>query len=68
MKLYRLLTGDDNAAFCHKVTAELNKGWALHGDPAYAFDAANGVMRCAQAVVKDVSGKEYQPDMELGAQ
>jgi hypothetical protein len=26
---YRLLTGDDSAAFCHKVTAALAQGWQL---------------------------------------
>ncbi|SFP32744.1 DUF1737 domain-containing protein [Tranquillimonas alkanivorans] len=67
MKLYRLLTGDDTSAFCHKVSEALAKGWELHGDPAYAFDAENGVMRCAQAVTKEVEG-EYSPDMKLGAQ
>ena len=41
MKLYRLLTEDDTSAFCHKVTAALNKGWALHGSPAYGFGTAN---------------------------
>ncbi|MDC0739048.1 DUF1737 domain-containing protein [Cognatishimia sp. SS12] len=66
MKLYRLLTEDDTSAFCHKVTDALNKGWALHGDPSYAFDAAKGVMRCAQAVVKEVDGT-YTPDTKLGA-
>ena len=66
MKAYRLLTGDDTSAFCHKVTEALSKGWELHGDPAYAFDAANGVMRCAQAVVKDVEGP-YDPDARLGS-
>ena len=66
MKAYRLLTGDDTSAFCHKVTEALSKGWALHGDPAYAFDAANGVMRCAQAVTKEVDGP-YDPDVKLGA-
>ena len=65
MKLYRFLTEDDTSAFCHKVTAALNKGWHLHGDPSYAFDAAKGVMRCGQAVVKDVSGS-YSPDLKLG--
>jgi hypothetical protein len=65
MKAYRLLTEDDTSAFCHKVTAALNAGWELHGSPAYAFDAARGVMRCAQAVVKDVEG-EYSPDVKLG--
>jgi len=68
MKLYRFLTGVDDSAFCHKVTAALNKGWALHGSPTYAFDAASGQMRCGQAVVKDVAGKDYEPDMKLGEQ
>ncbi|ABA80155.1 DUF1737 domain-containing protein [Rhodobacter sphaeroides] len=65
MKLYRYLTEDDTAAFCHKVTAALNKGWHLHGNPSYAFDAARGVMRCGQAVVKDVPGT-YTPETKLG--
>ena len=67
MKLYRLLTEDDTSAFCHKVTLALNKGWALHGSPSYAFDAARGVMRCAQAVTKEVPGT-YTPDIKLGEQ
>jgi hypothetical protein len=67
MKLYRLLTEDDTSAFCHKVSAALDAGWELHGSPAYAFDAARGVMRCAQAVVKDVPGR-YDPSLKLGAQ
>jgi hypothetical protein len=46
------------------VTAALNKGWELHGGPTYAFDGANGVMRCGQAVVKDVEGT-YTPDIKL---
>lgn len=67
MKLYRLLTEDDTSAFCHKVTLALNKGWELHGSPAYAWDAARGVMRCAQAVVKDAPGT-YTPEIKLGEQ
>jgi hypothetical protein len=67
MKLYRLLSDDDTSAFCHKVTAALNQGWELHGGPAYAFDAARGVMRCAQAVVKEKPGS-YSPEMKLGEQ
>ena len=66
MKLYRYLTGPDDASFCHKVTAALNKGWQLAGSPAYAFNAATGAMRCGQAVVKEVDGVDYQPDMKLG--
>ena len=65
MKAYRLLTEDDTSAFCHKVTDALAKGWQLYGDPSYGFDAKRGVMRCAQAVVKEVVG-DYSPDMKLG--
>jgi len=65
MQAYRLLTGDDSSAFCHKVTEALSRGWALYGDPAYACDAANGTMRCAQAVIKDVDGP-YSRDLKLG--
>ncbi len=67
MKLYRLLTEDDTAAFCHKVSLALSKGWELYGAPTYAFDGARGVMRCGQAVVKEVEGL-YHPDMKLGEQ
>jgi hypothetical protein len=65
MKLYRLLTEEDTSAFCHKVTDALNKGWELYGDPSYAHDPATGVMRCAQAVIKQVDGT-YTPDTKLG--
>ena len=65
--IYRLLTEDDTSAFCHKVSDALAKGWVLHGSPQYAYDHAHGVMRCAQAVVKDVDAT-YSPDMKLGQQ
>ncbi len=68
MKLYRFLTGPDDASFCHKVTVALNKGWELHGSPTYSFNAANGLMQCGQAVTKTVHGKEYHPDIKLGEQ
>jgi hypothetical protein len=67
MKLYRFLSDDDTSAFCHKVSAALSKGWELYGDPIYGFDAARGVMRCGQAVVKDALGS-YAPDLALGEQ
>ena len=66
-RIYRLLTDDDTSAFCHKVSEALSKGWELHGPPAYAFDGARGVMRCAQAVTKEIAA-EYHPDMKLGQQ
>ncbi len=68
MHLYRVLTGPDDSSFCHRVSEALSKGWRLHGGPAYAFDAAIGAMRVAQAVVKTVEGKTYSPDMKLGEQ
>ncbi|MGF6862119.1 hypothetical protein ABIE69_002699 [Rhodobacteraceae bacterium MBR-64] len=67
MKIYRFLSGDDTSAFCHKVSDALSKGWVLYGSPSYAFDAANGVMRCGQAVTKDIDAP-YSPEMKLGAQ
>jgi hypothetical protein len=67
MKLYRFLSDDDTAAFCHKVSEALSRGWTLHGSPAYAFDAVRGVMRCGQAVTKEVEGT-YSPDLKLGQQ
>ena len=65
--LYRLLTGDDDSAFCHKVSKALADGWALYGAPSYAHDSARGVMRCGQAVTKEVDGP-YDPAMKLGEQ
>ena len=68
MRLYRFLSGPDDSSFCHKVTAALDKGWHLYGSPTYAFDAATNSMRCGQAVVKDVEGKDYHPAIKLGEQ
>jgi hypothetical protein len=68
MQLYRFLTGPDDASFCHKVSAALDRGWHLFGSPTYAYDAATKTMRCGQAVVKEVEGKDYSPDMKLGEQ
>ena len=65
MLAYRLLTEEDTSKFCHKVTAALAKGWSLYGDPTYGFDATAGVMRCWQAVVKEVEAA-YDPSMKLG--
>ena len=51
---YRLLTGTDDRAFCEKVSAALEDGYRLHGDPAVTFDGERVVT--AQAVVLDASG------------
>jgi hypothetical protein len=68
MKLYRLLTGQDDSAFCHRVTAALNNGWSLHGSPAYAYNSATNLMMASQAIVKDVEGKDYSAEMKLSEQ
>lgn len=65
--IYRLLTGDDSAAFCHKVSAALAQGWVLHGSPSITFDPLLGMTRCAQAVTKEIE-TPYHPDMKLGQQ
>ena len=68
MKLYRFITGPDDSAFCHRVTDALNKGWALNGSPSYAYNSDTKLMMAGQAVVKEVDGKVYTPDMKLGEQ
>lgn len=65
--IYRLISDDDTSQFCHRVSEALSKGWQLHGSPAMSFDAARGVMRCGQAVTKEI-GADYHPDMKLGQQ
>jgi len=49
--IYRLLTGKDDRAFCERVSEALEQGWRLYGSPAMTFDAADGSVKVAQAVV-----------------
>ncbi len=65
MKLYRYLTGPDDAAFCKRVSAALNKGWSLHGGPTLTFDPKQERVICGQAIVKDVHGVAYTDDTVL---
>ncbi|WP_410587672.1 DUF1737 domain-containing protein [Amycolatopsis sp. lyj-23] len=46
---YRLLTGPDDAAFCHRVSEALDLGYRLHGSPAATFDGDQVIV--AQAVL-----------------
>ena len=64
MKLYRFLSEEDTSVFCHKVSHALNDGWELYGSPTQTFDSASNVMRCGQAVTKEVAGS-YRPDLRL---
>lgn len=68
MKVYRFLTGPDDSSFCHRVTAALNNGWELSGSPSLTFNSQTGQVIAGQAVVKDVPGKDYHPDMKLSEQ
>jgi hypothetical protein len=67
MRLYRYLTGPDDATFCHRVTAELNKGWQLYGQPTLTYDPEKKRVICGQAIIKDAPG-EYSPDLKLSEQ
>jgi hypothetical protein len=65
MIVYRYLTGFDDSAFCHKVTAALNRGWLLQGNTSLTFDTAQARVICGQAIIKEVAEVEYQGDMKL---
>jgi hypothetical protein len=65
MKLYRYLTGPDDVAFCKRVTAALNKGWQLAGQPTLTFNPVTGRVICGQTIVKDVDGFDYSDDIVL---
>ncbi|HWR03091.1 MAG TPA: DUF1737 domain-containing protein [Humidesulfovibrio sp.] len=62
MKLYRYLTGPDDANFCLRVSEALNNGWVLHGGPTLTFDG-NRVI-AGQAVVKEAPG-QFSRDIDL---
>lgn len=46
---YRLLTGKDDAAFCHRVSEALGLGYRLYGSPALTYDGDHVV--AAQALL-----------------
>jgi hypothetical protein len=49
LPIYRVLTGPDDAAFCHRVSAALNLGYVLHGSPALTFNGQQVIV--AQAII-----------------
>ncbi len=49
--VYRLLTGNNDTAFCERVSEALEQGWRLYGSPSMAYDWWWGKMKVAQAVV-----------------
>ena len=65
MQIYRFISGEDDSAFCHRVTKALSEGWELYGSSSYAYDAVTKKMRCGQAVTKVVPDQPYDPDKKL---
>jgi hypothetical protein len=49
LPVYRLLTGSDDAAFCHRVAEAIALGYRLHAGPAATFDGKTVIV--AQALV-----------------
>ena len=49
MPVYRLLTGRDDAAFCHRVSEALALGYVLYGSPSVTFNGKDVI--AAQALV-----------------
>jgi hypothetical protein len=46
---YRILTGPDDDAFCHRVSEALALGYQLYGAPAATFDGEKVIV--AQALI-----------------
>jgi hypothetical protein len=44
LPLYRVLTGPDDAAFCHRVSEAIALGYRLYGPPALAFDGEHVIV------------------------
>jgi hypothetical protein len=53
---YRVLTGKDDASFCHRVSEALDLGYILYGSPAITFDGQNRIV--AQAMIRSAERSE----------
>jgi len=53
MRLYRMITGPDDSAFCDRITKAISEGWELHGSASLSFDPVKGRTMCGQAIIKD---------------
>ena len=49
LPVYRVLTGPDDDAFCHRVSEALALGYQLWGSPALTFDGTGVIV--AQALL-----------------
>jgi RimJ/RimL family protein N-acetyltransferase len=62
---YRVLTGPDDAAFCHRVSQARELGYELHGSPALTFDEQRVIV--AQALVWPTHSTPAAPDAPADA-
>ena len=62
MKLYRYLTGVDDAQFCIRVTKALNLGWELYGSPTMSFNGTNTIV--GQVICKEVD-EDYSEETDI---
>lgn len=60
LPVYRLLTGRDDASFCHRVSEAIALGYRPHGSPAATFDGASVIV--AQALVWPEEGRAIAGD------
>lgn len=58
LPIYRLLTGPDDASFCHRVSEALALGYALYGSPAATFNGERVIV--AQALLWPSSSRGGQ--------
>ena len=59
-KIYRFLTGEDTPEFCARVSATLDEGYVLYGDPVMVMDGKARIV--GQAVVW---GQSQQGDVDV---
>ena len=68
MNLYRYITGPDDSEFCHRISELLNRGWQLYGSPTLTYNAEQKRVICGQAVIKEIEGAKYSPELDLSKQ
>ena len=49
LPIYRVVTGPDDAAFCHRVSEVIGLGYELHEGPAITFNGESVIV--AQALI-----------------
>ncbi|KAB2914796.1 MAG: DUF1737 domain-containing protein [Hyphomicrobiaceae bacterium] len=67
MRLHRYLTSPGDESSCHRVTAELNRGWELCGAPTLTYDGERKRVMCGQVIIKEAPG-EHRPGIKLAEQ